>query len=152
MILTRVLTGGKFERAEIYHVHEGFINWCKGKAPELLDCKGISQIKSDFDSCKNNPKPEVIQFDQAIRVTTTMRCLFSTREGRIGLGLLATLDGDCMFILDGWKAPFILRRFGKKPINHSMEECFELVSNSCVHSIMDRDTSEPWRSGYIYLL
>ena len=140
MILTRVLTGGKFERAEIYHAHEGFINWCKGKAPELLDCKGISQIKSDFDSCENNLKPEVMQFDQAIRVATTMRCLFSTKEGRIGLGLLVVLEGDRMFILDGGKASFILRRFGKKLINHSIEG-FEFTSlpdvlpiTSCLHN------------------
>jgi len=57
-----------------------------------------------------------------------------------------------MFILDGGKAPFILRRFGKKLINRSVEEYFELVGNSYVHSIMDRDIFELWRSGYVYLL
>jgi len=77
--MTVLPMGGKFERAEIYHAHEGFINWCKEKAPELLDCEGISRIESDFDSYENNLKPEVMQFDQAICVATTMRCLFGTK-------------------------------------------------------------------------
>ena len=93
-----------------------------------------------------------MQFDQAIRMATTMRCSFSTKEGRIGLGLLVVLEGDRMFILDGGKASFILRRFGRKLINRSMEECFEFVGNFYVHTIMNRDTSKPWRSGYVYLL
>jgi hypothetical protein len=144
--------GGKFERAKIYHAHKGFINWCKEKAPELLDCEGISRIESDFDSYENNLKLEVMQFDETIHVATTMRCLFGTKEGRIGLGPPTTLEGDRRFVLDGGKAPFILRRFGKKLINRSIEEYFELVSNSHVHGIMGRDIFEPWRSRYVYVL
>jgi len=61
--MTVLPTGGKFERAEIYHAHKGFINWCKEKAPELLDYEGISRIESDFDSYENNLKSEIMQFD-----------------------------------------------------------------------------------------
>ena len=132
---------GKFERAEIYHAHKGFINWCKEKSPELLDCGGISRIESDFDSYENNLKPEVMQFDETIYVATTMRCLFGMKEGRIGLGAPKTLE-----------APFILQRFGKKLINRSIEEYFELVGSSYAHSIMGRDIFEPWRSRYVYVL
>lgn len=150
--MTVLPMGGKFERAEIYHAHKGFINWCKEKAPELLDCEGISRIESGFDSYQDNPKPEVMQFEETIYVATTMRCLFGTKEGRIGLGPPKTLEGDCMFVLDGGKVPFILRRFGKKLINRSMEEYFELVGISYVHGIMGRDIFEPWRLRYVYVL
>jgi len=61
--MTVLPMGGKFERAEIYHAHKRFINWRKEKAPELLDCEGISRVESDFDSYENNLKSEVVQFD-----------------------------------------------------------------------------------------
>jgi len=77
--------------------------------------------------------------EPAIRAATTMRRLFVTRKGFLGLGPPQTVGGEKVFVLYGGKAPFLLRDKTDKTdkIINNPGPYYELVGDCYVHGIMD---------------
>jgi hypothetical protein len=74
----------------------------------------------------------------AIRAATTMRRLFITRKGFLGLGPPLAVGGEKVFLLHGGKAPFLLRIDKKRTIGgEEQKEYYQLVGDCYIHGIMD---------------
>ncbi|MCJ1259478.1 hypothetical protein MMC24_007316 [Lignoscripta atroalba] len=135
-----------FHRATIQN-YQDFLFWCRAHEPGLLPNSTIPSedtgpllqdtvpTQKSLDSIRNAMEP-------AIRTATTMRRLFITRKGRLGLGPPQTVGGEKIFVLYGGKAPFVLRAKTEKTINDGPVPCYELVGDCYVHGIMDGEAMD----------
>ncbi|CAE6995143.1 hypothetical protein P3342_000058 [Pyrenophora teres f. teres] len=120
----------------------------------------ITSLADDFwkwllvqlpDSDKNhiihfeNEIHKITLFCQSFLVSTTLRTLFFTTDGYIGMGPPGTVPGDHIAILCGGDVPFCIRVMEDAPSGH-----YTLVGDAYVHGMMDgEDVPVDWKESII---
>ncbi|KAI9148970.1 Heterokaryon incompatibility protein [Paramyrothecium foliicola] len=114
-----------------------YMAWCQEHEPGLSS----SDQNAAFSPVELHDAAEYTtrSIHSAICAATTMRRMFITRRGYLGLGPANTLEGDRIFLLHGGRTPFLLRK-GTENLNatvHRSEDSYHFVGDCYVHGIMD---------------
>ncbi|KAK3626292.1 hypothetical protein LTR56_019869 [Elasticomyces elasticus] len=111
---------------------EGYINYSDSPRPlavtELLASPQSVPVGPEDDA--NEPSSHTTEIYREFEITMSGAALFTTALGFFGLGPTFMWPGDCVAVLFGGKAPFVLRPTGK------LGE-YTLVGQCYVHGIMD---------------
>ena len=68
------------------------------------------------------------------------RCVFTTKQGHMGIGPFDTQRGDVAVVLLGANVCFVLRPAGPN---------FELVGDAYIHGVMEGELLEEFRNGAV---
>ncbi|EPE33782.1 hypothetical protein GLAREA_06795 [Glarea lozoyensis ATCC 20868] len=103
--------------------------------PNLVEChnEGLPEDNPEVQVSGANRRDWKLSMLYAI----TLRKLFISDEGWLGLAPMNSVPGDRIALLEGGRVPFILRPTGN-------ENQFEMVGDAYVHGIMD---GEAWDEG-----
>ncbi|KAI9148877.1 heterokaryon incompatibility [Paramyrothecium foliicola] len=97
-------------------------------------------------------------FNKALQLSLTNRSIFTTTDGRFGIGPSSLKESDLIYVLPGGNLPFILRpvqmtmgnyaeNTGISSLLHEFPRTFNLIGDCYVHGAMDGQFSIPRPTG-----
>jgi len=127
----------RFRRALVQD-EVAFRRWCFVNGLTKLARSAPEALDHDMSTAAQN----VGAINHAIGITTKGRRFFITRHNHMGIGparLIRTLpDPDEIYVLEGGRTPFALRRVGQKEVpSLGARDCHELLGDCYLEGFMD---------------